>query len=331
MNIFDRSFLITIGITAVICGAIFYYVNTRTRELEMALARQNQVLSAFISNVQQEFRARASSGAGAGPGAGARESGARESGARESGAGGTTELASPEALKAVAELKHTHETKKIVISDSDSDSDDDSDSDESVSDEDDSITDDEGVSRLTNIETVEDNNRLVVYDDVSSIKIVEISDSLEELNDNANNDDDEQEDDDSDDSDDESDDEVESVKQIHVERENYKDLELIDLDLDVEQVQAEEVQAEQALTESNSDNEIVHLEDVSVSIHDKQAENTSEEVNINSSNINSSNINYNDLKVDELRKIVIDKGLANKEEARKLKKPELLAVLVGKV
>ena len=58
MGLFDRSFLITTGITAVICGAILYYINARMRELELALAKQNQVLSSFIANVQQEFRLR---------------------------------------------------------------------------------------------------------------------------------------------------------------------------------------------------------------------------------------------------------------------------------
>ena len=56
MALFERSFLITTGVTAVICGVIFYYFNTRVRELELALAKQSQVLASFIANVQQEFR-----------------------------------------------------------------------------------------------------------------------------------------------------------------------------------------------------------------------------------------------------------------------------------
>jgi hypothetical protein len=42
---------------------------------------------------------------------------------------------------------------------------------------------------------------------------------------------------------------------------------------------------------------------------------------------NSDNLNYENMKVDELRKIVSDKNLSTKEELKKLKKPELLALL----
>ena len=59
MSLFDRTFLITAGVTAVICGAIYYFLNAKIRDLELALVKQNQVLSSFIANVQQEFRAMA--------------------------------------------------------------------------------------------------------------------------------------------------------------------------------------------------------------------------------------------------------------------------------
>ena len=36
---------------------------------------------------------------------------------------------------------------------------------------------------------------------------------------------------------------------------------------------------------------------------------------------------YDQMKVDDLRKVVADKGLASKEEVKKLKKPELLVLL----
>ena len=55
MSIFDRSFLITTVITAVICGAIYYYFHMKMAEFERALVKQNQVLSSFIANVQQLF------------------------------------------------------------------------------------------------------------------------------------------------------------------------------------------------------------------------------------------------------------------------------------
>ena len=125
MSIFDRSFLITAGIVTVICGLICYYLHTRMRELELALVKQNQVLSSFIANVQHEFRM---------------------GGRASASAQGTNELASAEAIASMVEAH-----RKIVVVDNDSD-------DESVSD-DESDSDDESVS---DNESVSD--KLVIYD-----------------------------------------------------------------------------------------------------------------------------------------------------------------------
>jgi len=43
--------------------------------------------------------------------------------------------------------------------------------------------------------------------------------------------------------------------------------------------------------------------------------------------VSKENPKYDDLKVDELRKVLLEKGLAQKEEVKKLKKNELLALL----
>ena len=287
MSLFDRSFLITTGITAVICGALFYYFNTRVRELELALVRQSQVLSSFISNVQQEFRA-----------------GSKSTVVYDN------ELASPEAIRAVNE-----EHKKIVISDSECDSDDDDDDNESVSDND-SVSDNESVSdndEPTNIK-VEDiplddtHNKLVVCDLPSvgdtntndDIRVIDMS-----LVDNVLLSD---EDEDENSDDDESDNEFEHVKDnikignLNIKVEKLNPVEKLD-SLDVTNVDATEVNA----TEVNVD-----VTDVNVDANTNSLE------------------SYNDLKVDELRKIVVDKGLAKKEEAKKLKKNELLTTLLEK-
>ena len=273
MRLFDRSFLITTGITAVICGAIFYYFNTRMKELELALVRQSQVLSSFISNVQQEFRS----------------------------GGRANELASPEAIKAVSE-----EHKKIVISDSeDTDSDDESVSDNDSISDNDCVSDDGCVNIKVDNSPLDDNNNKLVVCDLPSIadsntntnanddiKLIDIS-AVDTL---LLSDDDED-----DDSDDDSDNEFEHVKD-NIKIDNIK----------VEKLGSVDVE------EVNVDVEEVNVEEVNVVV---------EEVNVAEV---KSHVNYNDSKVDELRKIVVDKGLAKKEEAKKLKKNELLTLLSTK-
>ena len=108
MSLFDRTFLITAGVTAVICGAIYYFLNAKIRDLELALVKQNQVLSSFIANVQQEFRAMAMAN-----GTGTSANNMTFEIIRSS-----NELASPEALAAVAGI----DNRKIFITDSDSES-----------------------------------------------------------------------------------------------------------------------------------------------------------------------------------------------------------------
>jgi hypothetical protein len=59
MNIFrniNSTLIVSIGISALLCGAIIYYCNSRLNQIEFAIMRQNQVLSSFITNVQNEIR-----------------------------------------------------------------------------------------------------------------------------------------------------------------------------------------------------------------------------------------------------------------------------------
>lgn len=52
----NSSLIISIGISLILCSAIVYYCNMRLNNVETAIMRQNQVLSSFIANVQNEFR-----------------------------------------------------------------------------------------------------------------------------------------------------------------------------------------------------------------------------------------------------------------------------------
>jgi hypothetical protein len=108
------SNLIPIFITLLCCGAIFVYFNSRLNEIKFAVEKQNRVLTAFITNVQQDIRS-----------------------------GGCMEnLAAPEAVLAAKKfvLEKEKENQKIVVSDDE----DESDSDDSSSDSEDSDESEDG-------------------------------------------------------------------------------------------------------------------------------------------------------------------------------------------
>ena len=124
MNI---SLIASIGISLVLCGAIVYYCNSRLHMVEVAIMRQNQVLSSFIANVQNEFKS-----------------------------GGSEDLSTPEA-RASAE--------KIVVSDESDDSDNDDSSSESDTEEE--IDDIEEIKLTNFIQDTEDNIKIVDVQDLS--------------------------------------------------------------------------------------------------------------------------------------------------------------------
>ena len=287
MGLFDRSFLITTGITAIICGAIIYYVNTRMRELELALAKQNQVLSSFIANVQQEFRLNSS---------------------RQQLQPTVTSLASDEAIKFVENMENEKSLNgKIVVSDSESD--------------DESDSDDESVSDTESVQD-ESESKLIICDvtkNTDDIKIIELNtttqqssvqrSSLEQVytpdklsdNDESDNDSDNES---------ESDTEYEHISNtIQSEEININKM-LVFLDnlpqeVNVHsevQVKVENVDSEEKVEKVDSDEKVEKVE-------------------------KNTKVNLNDLKVDDLRKLALDKQLTTKEESKKLKKNELLALL----
>ena len=51
-----KGLLISVGITIIMCGAVTYYCHMRVKNVEVALMKQNQVLTSFITNVQNEIR-----------------------------------------------------------------------------------------------------------------------------------------------------------------------------------------------------------------------------------------------------------------------------------
>lgn len=315
MTLFDRTFLISTGVTAVICGALIYYFNAKIRDLELALVKQNQVLSSFIANVQQEFRLRASASAmgGSSTMGGVNAMGGAMGGASASTDKETNELASPEALAAVAEIEY----KKIVISDNECVSDDD-DSDDSVS-ESNSDNDGSDSDSVSDNDDDDENNKLVICDlpnsesnensEESDMKVIDMSSlgltnlnlyalkseifTPENISENESDDDESESG-----SGDESDDDFQHISKSLIE------MEVIKLDeLPIEEVVVAPAPVVEPVTAPVP-------APVPVPVPVPAPTNK-----------------YDDLKVDELRKLVVEKGLGQKEEVKKLKKNELLAVL----
>lgn len=111
------SNLIPIFITLLCCGAIFVYFNLRLNEIKFAVEKQNRVLTAFITNVQQDIRA-----------------GGCMMPMSMPVSHNDNNLAAPEAIFSAQKFMNEH--SKIVVSD-DEDDDDDDDSDSDSSDEED--------------------------------------------------------------------------------------------------------------------------------------------------------------------------------------------------
>ncbi len=148
----NSNLIISIGVSLILCGAIVYYCNMRLNIVETAIMRQNQVLSSFIANMQNELR-----GGGALRG--------------DSAPVLSEDVSTPEARQS-AEAQ-----SKIVVSDDDEDDDDDDSSSESDTDDDDHVEDDNNecenkIIIINNSNT----NDLNVDNEVINIKEINLND-----------------------------------------------------------------------------------------------------------------------------------------------------------
>ena len=333
-----KGLLISVGITIIMCGAVTYYCHMRVKNVEIALMKQNQVLTSFITNVQTEIRK-----------------------------GGLSDnrpldLSSPEARDAV---KHI-ENSKIEVSDDEDDDSEDDDSDTDESDDDDSEDDagasetgasETGASETGASETGDNNTKIKIgkedmkYVDIhdnfldihvkmsslvngfnTNSKIIELTD-LEEITDFANLPDESE-----DDSDDDSISDTESInepkskpksenrtkheiKKINIAEvtvDNKKE-HLINKDIEPKVVQAptepalELVEAVAlALVEAEIDLDSGDFIKKIVKTEDKEKEKTS---------------NINKMKIDDLREKAILSGLGTVDSLKKLKKSDLITLL----
>ena len=147
----NSSLIISIGISIILCGAIVYYCNTRLNNVETAIMRQNQVLSSFIANMQNELRG-----------------GSLRGGHAEEDVP-SKDVSTPEARESAAKQS------KIVVSDDEEDDDDDDDS----SSESDTDDDDD----------TENENKIIINKDVNvdnAIKEITLNDIISSNYNNTN-------------------------------------------------------------------------------------------------------------------------------------------------
>jgi len=136
LNICGSNF-VPIIITLICCAGLFMYFNLRLAEIKVAVEKQNRVLTAFITNVQEDIRSGGTAFACASQGAGASQGISAGAGQDTSQGVGMNHMAAPEAIIAAQKFEHD----KIVVSD---DEDSDSDSDEESDEESDCDSEEEG-------------------------------------------------------------------------------------------------------------------------------------------------------------------------------------------
>ena len=155
----NSNLIISIGVSLILCGAIVYYCNTRLNNVETAIMRQNQVLSSFIANMQNELRGGGALRGGSAPGGGSAAPVLSD------------DVSTPEARQS-AEAQ-----SKIVVSDDDDDDDDDDDS-SSESDTDDDVEDNDNNECENKIIIINNSstNDLNVDNEVINIKEINLND-----------------------------------------------------------------------------------------------------------------------------------------------------------
>ena len=315
MNICGNN-LIPIFITVIICGVMFIYVNSRLANLEHSIEKQQRVLTAFITNVQNDIRggglsampASAGASAGAMPAsASAMPAGASAmpSGAMPSSLGkmiSANHLATPEALAAV-------KRDKIVVSDDDC-SEAESSDDESISDEE-SSSDEENeqeeikIIKLNAPKSEEREEPMVLNFEVLSSGPPQMfmthlgspmqmspqmfMEVLSHQNQNSSS----------------------SVSSSSI-------CEIVDDTIELTSLDMASFGLDKTDTAGLSIVDVDGLANANHSISNGGSSSSSE---------SSDPAHYEQMRVDDLRKIVLEKNIAPKEEVKKLKKPELLALL----
>jgi hypothetical protein len=339
-----NDILVSFILTLIVSGAITYFCHMRLKNIENAVTKQNQVLSSFITNVKNEINPTFSvSGSIDSPSTdidpaliGSASLGSASLGSASLGA---ASLASSEAIKAVAALEDKNGL--IEISDDDSDSSDSSQSDGSESDGSESEEDEEDQKIIPKLLDMNLGNLYEIsQDDIKIIDLICIppqkynttdiinshNSKIIEIFDVNTSDTD---------SDDESEDEIIVKKIVVPTMVEVTPISVEATPVEVKPVEATPVEARPV--------EVQPIEATPIevtSIEEKLIEaKPAEIVEILTEDLDTSFIKkihttheegetkLEKLKIEDLRHLAVTKGLGSKDEVKKIKKSELIALL----
>jgi hypothetical protein len=298
-----NDILVSFVLTLIVSGAITYFCHMRLKNIENAVTKQNQVLSSFITNVKNEINPASNDFS-------ISDSSSVASAATPFALGSAATpfaLASEEAIKAVAAL----EDKNSLIEVSDDDSDDSS-SDES----DDSETEDDEPERL---EMNLGNFFEINQDDIKIIDLICIPQKYTNDNNTCDNStskiveifDVNTSDTDSDD---------ESEEEIIV-----KKIEEVKVPVQIPmQVQAQMQVQEHSQAPEQIEVKVVSIEPTEILTEDLDASNFIKKIHTTHE---EGETKLEKMKIEDLRYLAVTKGLGSKDEVKKIKKPELIALL----
>ena len=323
LGIEGKGLLISVGFTIIMCGIVNYYCHMRVKNVEGSIIKQNQVLTSFITNVQNEIRK-----------------------------GGLIDdridVSSPEARNAVKNL----ENSKIEVSDDDSEYETEDDDSDSETEDDISEDDDENKEREIDLDDNE-NNFKVMNSTINDIKIVDILSGplneftnnskiteltdLEEITNFGNLRD--KPDDDDDSNDDELDDDDSNDDELDDDDSNHDDSndEIISGSQGIISISKEEldkINPSEIIVEDKQEH-LVNVEEIVVEVSldspveiDDESNDFIKKIVKNEDKVKTTNINK--MKIDELREKVILTGLGTIESVKKLKKSDLIKLLTEK-
>jgi hypothetical protein len=303
-----NDILVSFVLTLIVSGAITYFCHMRLKNIENAVTKQNQVLSSFITNVKNEINPNDFSISSADSSSVAPQLATPFAlgSATPFALGSAATLASEEAIKSVAAL----EDKNALIEVSDDDSDD------SSSDESDSETeDDEEDNQPERLEMNLGNFFEINQDDIKIIDLICIpqqkysndstidnsTSKIIEIFDSNTSDTD---------SDDESEEEI-IVKKISEP--------IVPVQIPMQTSMKENSQAPEQI-----EVKVVSIEPTEVLPEDLDASNFIKKIHTTHE---EGETKLEKMKIEDLRHLAVTKGIGSKDEVKKIKKPELIALL----
>jgi hypothetical protein len=282
--------LIPIFITILCCGAVFVYFNMRLAEVKSAVEKQNRVLTAFITNVQTDIQ-----NGGTIMGVNVMGAGTSTLGTGTMGTGATT-FANASVIGAnhfASEEALQAINGKIVVSDDDDDSESEDSSDDESNTSSDSEDDEPRAIEFINL----NEDSLKVQD--AQVQEVHVQD-------------------------------VVPVQEVHVQVQDVVPVQEVQVQVQDVQVQVQDVQVQVQDVVPVQVQDLVGAQDSAISVECVSLDLISGNLTLEFEQDNKAYILYEQMKVDDLRKVVLDLNLAGKDEAKKLKKPELLILLKNK-